>query len=318
MVSRAALESASTRGATHVQDSSEKVKEIWHLGGLTPMQLARRTIHEIQEDDCFGRAAQLAYYFLFALFPFFLVLTTLIGYLPIPDLLDRLMEVLAQMLPEEALRLVQDNVYEVVTSQRGGLLSFGILAALWTSSSAITAIMDSLNRAYDVEEGRPFWKVRGMAILLTIGLSMFILASLILLTFGPQIGAWVANQVGLGSVFQVAWNVLRWPVIVALLIVAMALVYYMAPDVEQEWQWITPGSVVAVVGWVAVSLGFSFYVNNFGSYNATYGSIGAVIVLLTWMYVSGLVVLVGGEINAEIEHAASSGKEPGEKQLSTP
>jgi membrane protein len=293
----------------------QKVKEVWKLGGLSVKELGQRVIHEIQQDDCFGRAAQLAYYFLFALFPFFLVLTTLLGYLPVPNLLDRLMETLAQMLPGEALRLVQDNVRELVTNQRGGLLSLGILAALWTSSSAMTAIIDGVNRAYDVEEGRPFWKVRLMAMLLTIGLSVFIIVSLILLTFGPQIGGWIADKVGLGSVFKLAWNILRWPVIVGLLIGAMALIYYMAPDVEQEWQWITPGSVVAVIGWLLASLGFSFYVNNFGSYNATYGSIGAVIVLLTWMYVSGFFILVGGEINAEIEHAAANGKDPGEKEL---
>ena len=293
-------------------DMSEKqqVKEVWNLGGLSMKELGRRVIHEIQQDDCLGRAAQLAYYFLFALFPFFLVLTTLLGYLPVPNLMDRLLETLAEMLPGEALQLVQDRVRELVTNRRGGLLSLGLLAALWTSSSAVTAITDSLNRSYDVEEGRPFWKVRLMAILLTIGLSVFIIVSLILLTFGPQIGGWIADKVGLGSVFKLAWNILRWPVIVGLIIVAMALIYYMAPDVEQEWQWITPGSVVAVIGWLLASLGFSFYVNNFGSYNATYGSIGAVIVLLTWMYVSGFFILVGGEINAEIEHAAARGKAP--------
>jgi membrane protein len=298
-----------------MKNNPEPTTEVWKLGGLSVKDLGRRVIHEIQEDDCWGRAAQLAYYFLFALFPFFLVLTTLLGYLPVPNLMDRLMEMLAEMLPGDALRLVQDNVREIVTSQRGGLLSFGILAALWTSSSAITAIVDGLNRAYDVQEGRPYWKVRLIAIVLTVGLSLFIIVSLVLLTFGPQIGGWIADQVGLGSVFQIAWNLLRWPVIVGLIVLAMALVYYVAPDVEQRWQWITPGSLVAVVGWLLASLGFSFYVNNFASYNATYGSIGAVIVLLTWMYVSGFFVLLGGEINAEIEHAASNGKDPGEKQL---
>lgn len=300
-------------GGRPTRNGAEPGTEVLFLGGLGVTELARRVGREIQQDDCLGRAAQLAYYFLFALFPFFLVLITLLGYLPIPNLLDRLMDLLAQMLPGDALSLVQDHVRDLVTGERGGLLSFGLLAALWTSSSAVTAIMEGLNRAYDVDEGRPFWKVRGLAILLTIGLSIFIIVSLVLLTFGPQIGGWVADQVGLGRVFQIAWNVLRWPVIVGLLIVAMALVYYLAPDVEQSWQWITPGSIVAVVGWLLASLGFSFYVNHFGSYNATYGSIGAVIVLLTWMYVSGLFVLVGGEINAEIEHASDSGKEPGDK-----
>lgn len=296
-----------------MRERAEPGKAVLSLGGLSVQELARRVVREIQQDDCLGRAAQLAYYFLFALFPFFLVLTTLLGYLPIPNLLDHLMGMLGQMLPGEALQLVQDNLHELVSGGRGGLLSFGLLAALWTSSSALTAIMDSLNRAYDVEEGRPFWKVRGLAILLTVGLSAFIIVSIVLLTFGPQIGGWIADQMGLGRVFQMAWNVLRWPVIVGLLIVAMALVYYLAPDVEQQWQWITPGSIVAVLGWLLASLGFSYYVNHFGSYNATYGSIGAVIVLLTWMYVSGFFVLVGGEINAEIEHASASGKDPGEK-----
>ena len=292
---------------------SDSRASAWTLGGLGVTELGRRVIAEIRDDDCLGRAAQLAYYFLFALFPFFLFLTTLLGYLPIPDLLDRLLEMLGQMLPGEALRLVQDNIRQLVTGQRGGLLSFGILAALWTSSSALTAIIDSLNRAYDVEEGRPFWKVRLIAIGITVGLSAFIVVALVLLTFGPQLGRWVADLVGLGQVFEVTWNLMRWPVIVGLLVVAIALLYYFAPDVEQEWTWITPGSACAVLGWLLASLGFAFYVNRFGSYNATYGSIGAVIVLLTWMYVTGLFILIGGEINAEIEHAATGGKEPGEK-----
>jgi membrane protein len=308
----------STPGESTQSAPSDPRPSPWTLGGLGAKELARRVMHEIQKDECLGRAAQLAYYFLFALFPFFLFLTTLLGYLPIPDLLDRLLETLGQMLPGEALQLVEDNIRQLVTGQRGGLLSFGILAALWTSSSALTVIIDSLNRAYDVEEGRPFWKVRLIAIGLTVGLSAFIVVALVLLTFGPQLGGWVADLVGLGRVFEVTWNVVRWPVIVGLLVVAIALLYYFAPDVEQEWTWITPGSACAVLGWLLASLGFAFYVNRFGSYNATYGSIGAVIVLLTWMYVTGLFILIGGEINAEIEHAAPSGKEPGDKQLSDP
>jgi membrane protein len=302
-------------GATTLPESRPSP---WKLGGLGVKELARRVVHEIQGDECFGRAAQLAYYFLFALFPFFLFLATLLGYLPIPNLLDRIMEVLAPLLPGEALRLVQDNLHQLVTDQRGGLLSFGILAALWTSSSALTAITDSLNRAYDVEEGRPFWKVRLIAIGLTVGLSAFIVVALVLLTFGPQLGRWVADLMGLGRVFEVTWNITRWPVIVGSLVVAIGVLYYFAPDVEQEWKWVTPGSACAVLGWLLASLGFAFYVNNFGSYNATYGSVGAVIVLLTWMYVTGLIILIGGEINAEIEHAAPTGKDPGGKQLSAP
>jgi membrane protein len=294
----------------------ENLKPAWDLGGLSVTELGRRVFNEAQQDNCLGLAAQLAYYFLFALFPFFLFLTAFIGFLPIPNLMEQIMSLLGTVVPQEVLGLIQDNVQQLVANQHGGLLSFGILVALWTSSSAITAVMEALNRAYDVPESRPFWQVRGTAIGLTVGLSVFMILALILLMFGPQIGNWVAGQMGLGSLFEMAWNILRWPVIVFFLVVAIGLVYYVAPDVEQHWKWLTPGSVFAVVLWILVSLGFAFYVNNFGSYNKTYGTIGAVIVLLTWMYLSGLVILVGGEINSEIEHAAAEGKDPGEKTLS--
>jgi membrane protein len=284
------------------------------LRGISVTELAKRVWRKVQEDNCAGRAAQLAFYLIFATFPFLLFLTTLLGYIPIPNLMDRIMEYLAPLLPGEAMNLIRDNLHELVTNQKGGLLSIGIAAALWTSSSAFVAIMDNLNRAYDVQEGRPFWKVRGIAILMTIGISIFIAISMALLIFGPQIGGWIASQIGLGAVFETAWNILRWPVIVLLLILAMALIYYFAPDVEQKWKWITPGAVFAVLVTIAASLGFSFYVNNFGSYNKTYGSIGTVIVFLTWLYIIGFVILVGGEINAVIEHASPEGKAPGEKE----
>jgi membrane protein len=299
--------------ATHIQERSTTHATSQFFGGLGVKELGKRVWQEVWDDNCTGQAAQLAYYLIFAVFPFLLFLATLLGYIPIPNLMDRIMEYLARLLPGEALSLIQNNVQQLVTDQKGGLLSFGIIAALWASSSAVVAIMDVLNRAYDVQEGRPFWKVRGVAILLTIGLSLFIMVSMVLLIFGPQIGSGIAALVGLGSVFEVTWNILRWPVIVLLLTLAMAIMYYFAPDVEQKWKWITPGSVFAVIIMIAVSLGFSFYVNNFGSYNKTYGSIGAVIVFLTWLYLTGFVILVGGEINAEIEHASPEGKAPGEK-----
>jgi membrane protein len=291
---------------------TQDLKDSFTTGHLGLRGLVRRVVAEVQQDNCAGYAAALAYYFLFALFPFFLFLTALLGYLPIPNLLDRMMAFLAQVMPGEALSLVEDNVRNLVSQQRGGLLSFGSLAALWTSSSAITGISDALNHAYDVEEGRPFWKVRGMAILLTIGLSIFLISSIVLLMFGPQIGGWLAGFVGLGGAFEIAWNILRWPVILFLVITAVATIYYFAPDVDQHWKWITPGSVISVVLWLLVSLAFSYYVNNFGSYDKTYGSIGAIIILLTWMYVSGFVILVGGEINSVIEHASAEGKAPGQ------
>jgi membrane protein len=285
------------------------------FSGLGFREIVRRIYNEVLDDDCLGRAAQLAYYFLFALFPFLLFLTTLLGYLPVPNLIDNIMLLLSRALPREALVLIQDNVHTLVTQPKGGLLSFGIIAALWTSSSAITAITAGLNRAYGVEESRPWWKVRIVALLLILGSSLFVIAATVLLIFGPQLGTWLASSVGLGDVFTVVWNVARWIIIPLCLIVALAVLYYFAPDVEQQWRWITPGSICAVIGWILASLGFAYYVNNFGSYNTTYGSIGAVIVLLTWLYVTGFFILVGGELNSELEHAAAKGKNPGERTL---
>lgn len=301
------------RRLQYIEVMANQLKEAFSLGGLSGIELGRRVISEVQKDNCLTYAAALAYYFLFALFPFLIFLTALLGFLHLPGFMDQLTGSLAQVLPGDAMKLVQEQLDALTSQPRGGLLSFGILAALWTSSSAIVAIADGLNHAYNVEEGRPFWKLRGLAILLTIGLSVFLIGSIVLLMFGPQIGGWIAGYVGLGGAFQIAWNILRWPVILFLVVTAVAAIYYFTPDVDQSWKWISPGSIFAVLLWLIASLGFSYYVNNFGGYDATYGSIGAIIVLLTWMYVSGLVILIGGEINAEIENASDQGKDKGQK-----
>jgi membrane protein len=292
---------------------TEEFQEIVHLGGLSITELIKRVAKGVYNDNAIGQAAQLAYYFLFALFPFLLFLTTLLGFLPLA--MDEIMSILASVMPADVISLVQENISTLVIQQRGGLLSFGILTALWTSSSAVVAIMDNLNHAYGVQEGRPIWKVWGIALLLVLALSGLLMVSVVLLIFGPQIGGLLAHYIGLGTEFEVIWNIARWPIIIVFLTVAMANIYYFAPDVEQKWKWITPGSIFAILAWIGVSLGFSVYVSQFGSYNKIYGSIGTFIVLLTWMYLMGFVILVGGEINAAIEHAAQLGKDPGEKEL---
>lgn len=294
---------------------SRKVREIFDLGGLSAKELAVRVWHEINNDNVTGYAAQLAYYFLFSLFPFFLFLAALLGFLPIPDLMEKMLNALSGFMPAEAMKLVHDTVLELVTNQKGGLLSFGILVALWSASGAVSAITDSLNQAYGVKESRPFWKVRGIALLLTAVLAAMLIAAVLLLVVGPHVGELIASKVGLGDTFNTVWNIARWPVIAVLVTFSVAVVYYYAPDVEQEWKWITPGSIFAVLGWIAMSFGFGFYVDHFGSYNKTYGSIGAIIVLLTWMYMTGLFLLIGGEINSEIEHAAPHGKTEGQKSI---
>ena len=302
-----------TSAREYTEQSNSQPGKDWSWGGLRLGSWGKRLSNKILADNCFGQAAQLAYYFLFALFPFLLFLTTLLAYIPVPQLLDQIMNFFSRALPQDALSLVQDHVHTLVTQQRSGLLSFGIIVALWTASSAILAIAEGLNRAYSVEERRPWWKVRGMAMLLVVGLSLFMIAATVLLIFGPQLGNWIANSVGVGEVFALSWHILRWPISIVLLMFGLAILYYFAPDVEQPWRWITPGSVVAVIGWILTSLGFSYYVTNFASYNATYGSIGTVIVLLTWFYLTGVFILVGGEVNAALDNVSSEGKTQEEK-----
>lgn len=262
--------------------------------------LASRVAKGIMRDNCDVYAAQMAYFFLYALFPFLLFLTTLLAYLPVPNLLQAMMGILGRFVPADALSLLERILRTIVGVRQGGLLSVGAILALWSASSGVTAVAAALNNAFEIEESRPFWKVRATAILLVICLSLFIIVSLLLLMFGPRIGTWIASLAGLGKAFKLAWNLLRWPVILCLMVVPLSALYRYAPVVRLSWRETLPGSITATGVWVAASLAFSAYVNHFGSYDKTYGSIGAVIVLLTWMYVSGFVILLGGEINARL------------------
>ena len=291
----------------------------WNLGGLTVRELGRRVWAEIWDDEVTDRAAALAYYFLFALFPTLLFLTVLLGLLPLPGLMDRLLQYGDQALPGDAASIVRRTWVEINRGAGGGLLSIGVLTALWASSNGMASIMSALNVAYDIEDTRPWWKRRLLAVVLTVGFAVFILAALVLLVFGPHIGAGVAGLFGLGTIFMSVWNVANIPIVVFFVLVGIALVYYLAPAAEQSWRWVTPGSVVALGLWLAMSWGLRLYVGRFADYNAAYGSIGGIVLLMLWLYLTGVVLLVGAEINAEIEHAAArrgalTAKAPGEQR----
>ena len=196
---------------------------------------------------------------------------------------------------------------------KGGLLSVGIVIALYTASAGVRLMMSAMNAAYDVVEGRPVWKRFPLSIVYTVGIAGMLLVAAALMVLGPQVMGWIAAQVGLEEFIVTLWTIARWPVIVILMMVAVALIYYVMPDVKQEFRFITPGSVLAVVVWIIASLGFAFYVKTFANYNAMYGSIGAIIVLLLYFYISAAVLLLGAEMNAVIEHMSSEGKDAGEK-----
>ena len=218
------------------------------------------------------------------------------------------------MLPETALEQV-NPVIDQLQSQEGGLLSFGILIALWTASAGMRSLMNAMNKAYDVKEARPTWKIFLLSVVYTIGIAIVLLVVAALMIMGPQVMEWLASTVGLQDIVVTIWAWVRWPIAILLMMLVVALLYYIAPNVEQSFRFITPGSVVAVIVWIAASLAFGYYVQNFGNYDATYGSIGAVIVLMLFFYISAAVLLLGAEINAVIEHAAAEGKDKGDKEL---
>lgn len=286
-------------------------KSLWK--GVFSKKFFKGLMKEISEDNVFNGAAALAYYLLLALFPAMIFLLSLIPYLPIENVHQAVMDFMAQILPSEVTRTVESVVAEVTTTKRGGLLSIGALLTVWTASSGLYAIMQQLNITYDVKESRPFWKARGAAILLTILFSILVVGAFALIVFGGVLQDWMVNNLGWGEVFVVLFAGFRWLVIAGLLLAGLAVTYYFGPDVDQKFTFITPGAVIGVIVLAAASMGFRVYVENFGDYGASYGSLGAVIVLMLWLYIVGLVILLGSEVNALVEHVSPEGKNKGEK-----
>lgn len=282
--------------------------------GVPVRDVAKESVKEFLDDDMATYAAALAYQVLLSLFPFIIFLIALLSFLRIPGFFNWLVEQARGVLPEDALGQVTEVIGEVQNQREGGLLSFGIIAAVWIASAGIRSTMNAMNAAYGVEEGRPAWKRYLVSILYTLGLAVVIVVAVGLMLVGPQVMTWLTEQFGMDQLFVTLWRWLRLPVAVVLLMLAVALIYYFAPNVDQRFRFITPGTVLAVIVWVAASLGFSYYVSNFANYSATYGSIGAIIVLLLYFFLSSLVLLFGAEVNAVIEHHAPEGKDPGEKR----
>jgi membrane protein len=280
----------------------------WRLGGLSPATLARRVYDALWTHDLLDRAASLSYYFLFALFPALLFLTAILGLLPGPKLMDQLLGYVARVLPADAASLLTKTLAEVVKGARGSLVSLGVLGALWGASSGMVSISNALNVAFEVRDRRTWWRHRLEAIGLTVWFCMLTILALALFVFGERIGDAVAQWWGVGDAFTLAWNIARWPALTLSALVGIMLVYVLAPASRQHWRRVTPGALFALAGWLLASYGLRLYVTYVGNYNATYGSIGGVILLMLWFYLSSLALLVGAEINSQIRRAqAESG-----------
>lgn len=283
------------------------------LGDTSFKQLGKEFREQLTNDNVFNGAAALAYYWTLAIFPALIFLLSLIPYLPIDDLDSAIMDLLHQALPGEAAGALTENVQRLANERQGGLLSLGLLGTLWAASSGMYAIMQQLNITYGVKEGRSFIKARGVALLLTLLFGVLILGAFTLVVLGGVIQNWLASTLGQSEALLFAFSAARWVIIVMALLLGFALMYYLGPNTKQQFKWITPGSVVGVLMLTLASLVFRFYVANFGQYDATYGSLGAMIILMLWLYIAGLVLLAGSEVNVVYEQHLPEGKVRGEK-----
>jgi membrane protein len=280
-----------------------------NIPGLRGLYLHRLVIASVKtffKNDMPTYASALAYQAIFSLFPFFVFVLALIGTLHLPDLIDWLRQQAQLFLPQQAMDQV-NGVLNQLRQPQGGLLSAGAIVALWTASAGVRATMNAFNVAYGVTETRPLWKLYLLSMVYTIAVAALLILSAALLLIGPRAMQWFANQIGFEQLLVTLWTWLRWPTALVLLSLSAALVYYAAPAAQPRFRFITPGAVLSVTIWIAASVGFDYYVRNFGDYNATYGPISSVIVLLLYFYVSSAVLLFGAEINATIERHAPSG-----------
>jgi membrane protein len=272
------------------------------------------TYKEISEDHVMAFAGNLTYRGLFAIFPFFTFMLSLLGLFNANDLVNTMVDKLSGVAPQSATKFIEGQLLSITQSQAESAFTFGaiisILLALWGVSGAFRSVMEAMNVMYEVEEDRPFWKVYGLSIFMSLAVVVLLLGALVLVVFGESIGVTVADLVGLGSVFATLWSILQWPVVALVVLFAFALIYYFAPAAKQRFRWISPGSILAFVFWLIFSLLFSLYASIAGSYNETYGSLAGVIILMLYVYYSAL---VGAEINQVIEWHIPGGKNEGEK-----
>ena len=280
----------------------------WKLGGLGPVTLGKRVWAEIGHDNIFNQGAALSYYFLLSLFPMLLFLTSLMGVIvgQNPQFQNQLYGYIARVMPGDASSLVTKTVHEITTQTSGLKLMIGIVGALWSAAGGMSALGSSLNAAYDVTENRPWWKRQLTFLLLTIGVAVLVIAALFIVLFGGKLATFVGAHLHLSTAVTTTWMIVQWPIAIFFVVFCFALIYFFAPDIQHaKWYWITPGSVIGVLLWIVASAGFKIYLHYFDSYGKSYGSLAGVVVLMLWFYITGLALLVGGEINAEIEHAAA-------------
>ncbi|QFG01217.1 YihY/virulence factor BrkB family protein [Psychrobacillus glaciei] len=259
----------------------------------------KHLLRHIQRADITGLGAQLAYFFLLSLFPMLIFIMTLLPYINLDE--AQVFRFLENYAPKEVYMLIEGTVSDVLGNRNGGLLSIGILGTIWSASKGMNAIEMSLNRSYELEETRPFFIVRGLSVIFTLLMIVLLVVALVLPVFGQQIGTILFSYFGFEKGFLELWNNIRWIISPLVIFIVFTALYWIVPNKKLLLRSVIPGAVFATLGWIIVSLGFSYYVSSFSNYSSTYGSIGGIIVLMLWLYLSGIILLVGGQVNAVMQ-----------------
>ncbi|EHY0680939.1 YihY/virulence factor BrkB family protein [Listeria monocytogenes] len=262
------------------------------------VQIGQTVSARVGQNDVSGNAAQLAYYMLFSIFPMLLIAATLLAYLHIDK--DSVFNMIKEFAPDQIMDFLEENLNNLLTQKNGGLLSIGIIATLWSASNGMNAVMKSLNKAYGVTNKRNYVVQRLLSMFFTLAMLATVGATLLLLVFGQQIGMFLINHLNFSEDFLSFWNNLRWTVTLIVIFVVFTFLYWVAPNRRSTLISVLPGALFSTIGWTVASVGFAYYVNNFGNYSATYGSIGVIIILMLWFYLTGIILMIGGELNATL------------------
>jgi membrane protein len=283
--------------------SSHRHRSLWTFEGLSLREIAVQTGKNVANDDLTGRSAQLAYYFFLSLFPGLIFLSSVIGLVAgsKTHIRDHMLQSFAAFLPPTAYALVTSTFNEILKTSTARTALLGAVFALWTATSGMTAAQDTLNGVFKVKETRSLVKLYLIAIVLTVVVLILALSALIVFFYGGKLVTLISHEIGLNAGLTFIWRSIQWPIALFLLSLAFAVTYYWAPDLkDRHWKWFTPGSVLGIVGWLAVSGAFRGYLHFFNRYSLTYGSLGAVIILLLWFYLTGFMLLLGAELNGTI------------------
>lgn len=290
--------------------TAKRAQSLWKLGGLSLWRLARNVASEISENNFLGRASELAFDFLFALFPLVLFMLTLFGLFASRtlELQNDFLSYFGDFVPAAAFDLLRKTTAELVANSSSGKLTFGIVVSLWFASGGVSAMISALNVAYRVREARSWLRVRIISLGLTLAISVLLLAASLTVLASTHLADWLGAELQLQPTVVALWKTFQWPAAIFFVIESYSLIYFFGSGLKEErdWHWITPGSAFGAFVWLLASVGFRVYLRYFNNYSTLYGSLGAVMILLAWLYLAALAFLIGGEINAEIDRAAKA------------